>query len=181
MAATVTIRRWTGSVSSPTKTNITSTNTRANAEDAHSISGTNNSILIPAAGSNFSYWVSTRLSVDAIQSGTVDNIRWFTDGTNNFGTGVTCVGNIASNYIQATGTPGQTGTELSTNTYSTLSAPPVDVFSFSSSFPQNIPGSTSQVSDLGSFFVYQIQVASSASAGATASETFTWRYDDTSA
>ena len=71
MAATVTIRRWTGSSGAPTKTNITSINTRANAEDAHSTAGTSNSILIPTSGTNYSYWVATRLSVDAITGGTV--------------------------------------------------------------------------------------------------------------
>ncbi len=68
MAATVTIRRWTGSSGAPTKTNITSINTRANAEDAHSTAGTSNSILIPTSGTNYSYWVATRLSVDASQA-----------------------------------------------------------------------------------------------------------------
>lgn len=181
MAATLTIRRWTGGSSSPIKTNITSINTRANAEDAHSSSGTTNSILIPAVGSNYSYWVVTRLSVDSISSGTVDNLRWYTDGTNNFGTGVACTGNSATSYIQAIGTPGQSGIQLTQSSYSGLSASPVDVFSFTSSSPKNVTGSTTSVGDLGDFFVYQIEVSSSAAAGATAQETFTWKYDDTSA
>lgn len=181
MAATVTIRRWTGGVSGPTKTNITSINTRANAEDAHSISGTSNSILVPAVGSNYSYWVVTRLAVDVISSGTVDNLRWYTDGTNNFGTGVTCVGNTAGTYNQATGTPGQTGTQLTTGNYVGLAGEPTDVFAFTSSSPKTIAGSASSVGDLGDFFVYQMVVGSSAQSGATAQETFTWKYDDTSA
>lgn len=181
MAATVTIRRWTGGVGSPTKSDITSINTRANAEDAHSISGTTNSILVPAAGSNYSYWVVTRLSVDAVSSGTVDNLRWYTDGTNNFGTGVTCIGNTATGYTQATGTLGQSGTQLTKGNYASLSAEPVDIFSFTAASPKSVSGSTTATGDLGDFFVYQLVIGSSAQSGATASETFTWKYDDTSA
>lgn len=181
MAATVTIKRWTGSTGGPTKTNITSINTRANAEDSHSTTGITNSILIPAAGFNYSYWVATRLSVDAITSGTVDNLRWYTDGTNNFGTGVSCMGNSATAYVQATGTPGQTGTQLTTDNYSTLTSSPLDVFTFTSTSPKSVPGSTGNTGDLGDFFVYQIEIGSNAQTGATAQETFTFKYDDTSA
>jgi hypothetical protein len=180
MAATVTIRRWTGSSGSPTKTNITSINTRANAEDTHTTAGTTNSILIPAAGSNYSYWVSTRLSIDAITAGTVDNLKWYTDSTNNFGTGVTCIGNDADTYVQATGTPGQTGIELTVVNHTGLTAAPVDVFTFVVGTPKSVTGSGSSVGDVGDQFVYQIVVGTTAASGATAQETFTWKYDDTS-
>lgn len=180
MAATVTIRRWTGSTGTPTKTDITGINTRANAADSHSTAGTSNSILVPAAGTNYSYWVSTRLSVDAITAGTVDNLRWYTDGTNNFGTGITCMGNSASSYVQATGTPGQTGTQLTTGNYASLSTDPVNVFTLTTASPAAISGTTTSTGDLGDFFVYQIEVGSTAASGATASETFTWKYDDSS-
>ena len=179
MAATVTIRRWTGSTGSPTKTDITSINTRANAEDAHSTAGTTNSVLIPAAGSNYSFWVATRLSVDAITSGTVNNIKWYTDGSNNFGTGVTAIGNTATSYVQATGTTGTTGTQLTTGNYSTVTTP-VDPFTFTSGSPKSVSGTTSTTGDVGDFFVYQIVVGTTAASGASAQETFTWQYDDTS-
>lgn len=181
MAAAVVITRWTGDSNSPTKVNITGINTRANAEDAHTISGTTNSILVPAVGFNYSYWVSTRLSISAINQGTVDNLRWYTDGTNNFGTGITCIGNSASSYTQATGTTGQTGIQLNPSVYPSLASSPVDVFSFTSSSPKSVPGSASSAGDFGDFFVYQIEVASSAQSGATSQEVFTWKYDDTSA
>ena len=118
--------------------------------------------------------------MDAISAGTVDNIKWYTDGTNNFGTGVTSVGNTATSYVQATGTAGTSGTQLTTGNYSSLDATPVDVFSLTSGSPQSVTGTTTTTGDLGSFFVYQIVVGTTASSGATASETFTWKYDDTS-
>lgn len=180
MPATVTIRRWTGSTGSPTKTNITGINTRANAEDAHSTAGTTNPIQIPSTGTNYSFWVATRLSVDTAPTGTINNIRWYTDTGNGFGTGVTCKMNTATSYIQATGTNGETGTQLTTSAYSTLAGSPTDAFAFSSGSPKAVTGTiTASTGDLGDFVVYQIEVASTASPGATPTETFTWRYDET--
>jgi hypothetical protein len=72
MAATVLVRRLTGA--GPTATDITSINTRANAEDAHSTAGTTNPIQIPAAGTNYSYWVVTRLDVTAGTYTTINNL-----------------------------------------------------------------------------------------------------------
>lgn len=180
MAAVISIRRWSGPASHPTKTDITGVNTRANTEDSHSSSGTANCLLIPAIGKNFSYWVSTRLYIESISKGTIDNIRWFTDGTNNFGTAVACVGNTADSYTPASGIPGQTGLELSLSNCPTLTSEPVDIFSFTPSSPKNLTGSAAKTGDVGQFLVYQIQVGSAAQTGATAQETFTFKYDDTS-
>lgn len=178
MSATVLIRRLTGA--GPTLTDITSINTRANAEDAHSTAGTSNSVLVPASGTNYSFWVVTRLDVTAITGGTVNNIKWYTDGSNNFGTGVTCKGNTATSYVQATGTTGTSGTQLTTGNYSTVTTP-VDVFTFTSGSPKSVTGSTSAVSaTFADPFVYQIEVGTTASSGASAQETFTYQYDDTS-
>ena len=184
MAATVTIRRWHGA--GPTKTDITSINTRANAEDAHSTAGTTNPIQIPAAGSNYSYWVTTRLSADSSPAGTINNIKWYTDGGNGFGTGVTAtVGSVpsASGYTQATGTPGTTGTELLVANYTGFTpSPGGDPFAFTTGSPKSITGTISNPStgDFGDFVVYQIVVGTTAGPGATTTqETLTWKYDET--
>ena len=179
MAATVLIRRLTGA--GPTATDITSINTRANAEDAHSTAGTSNPIRVPTSGSNYSYWVVTRLDATVSPDGTIDNINWYTDGANGFGTGVTCVGNTATGYVQATGTPGTTGTELTTGNYATLSAAPVDVFTHTSGSPKSVSGSISNptTGQFGDRFVYQIVVGTTAGPGATNSETWTWQFDET--
>lgn len=178
MPATVQIHRLTGA--GPTSTNITGINTRANAEDAHTTAGTSNSILVPGAGTSYSYWVTTQLNVTAITGGTVNNLRWYTDSSNNFGTGVTCKAQNATSYVQATGTPGDSGTQLTTGNHAGLSGAPVDAFTFTSGSPKSLTGSTSTTGLFGDRMVYQIEVASTASSGATAQETFTWKYDDTS-
>jgi hypothetical protein len=179
MAATVTIRRHTGA--GPTKTDITSINTRANAEDAHTTAGTTNPIQIPAAGTNYSYWVCTRLSVDVTMAGTINNLKWYTDGTISFGTGVTCKMNTATGYVQATGTAGTTGIQLTTGNYATLAGAPTDAFAFTSGSPKSVTGTMSNPStgDLGDYVVYQVEVGTTAGPGATPSETFTFKYDET--
>lgn len=178
MAATILIRRLTST--GPTLTDITSINTRANAEDNHTTAGTSNSVLIPTSGSNYSFWVVTRLDCTAITAGTVNNIKWYTDGTNNFGTGVTALGNTATAYTQATGTTGTTGIVLNATNYTTVTTP-VDPFSFTSGSPKSVTGSTTTTSStFADMFVYQLVVGTTAASGASAQETFTWQYDDTS-
>lgn len=181
MAATVTIRRWTGPATGPTKSDITGINTRANAQDAHETADVDNPVQKPTTGSKYSYWVSTRLSADSSPAGTIDNLRWFTDGANGFGTGITCNGQTATSYVQATGTLGDTGTQLTTGNHSGLTAAPVNAFTFTSGSPKTLTGSISNptTGDFGDFFVYQMAVSTAAGPGASATETFTFRYDET--
>lgn len=185
MAANVQIKRFTGAAPG-TGTNITGINTRANAEDAHSTAGTSNPVRIPSSGTNYSYWVSTRLDATTAPTGTINNLRWFTDGTNNFGTGITCVGQTANagadaGYRQATGTPGTTGTQLTTGNHTGLTGAPVNVFTFTSGSPKTLVGSISNPTTgvFGDFFIYQLEIISTASPGSSAQETFTFRYDET--
>ncbi len=175
MSATVLIRRLTGA--GPSATDITSINTRANAADAHTTGDTASPISVPAAGTNYSYWVVTRLDATVGPSGTIDNLRWYTDGGNGFGTGVTCKGNEATGYTQATGVTGN-GTQLTVGNYATVTTP-VDVFTFTSGSPKSLAGSTSSTGQFGSRFVYQIEVGTTAGPGVTSAETFTWKYDET--
>lgn len=181
MPATVDITRTTGATGSPTIGIITNINTRANAFDSNTTADTTNPIQIPASGNNYSYWVSTRLTCSVSPAGTINNLRWYTSGTNPFGTGVTVQFGEASSYVQATGTPGQTGTALSTSAYSTLLAAPVNPFTYTSSSPYSLTGSLSNPSTgaFGNWIIYQIVVASTTLPGPTAQASFTWKYDET--
>ena len=179
-------RRLTGAAPATT-TDITSINTRLNAEDAHSTAGTTNPIRVPSTGTNYSYWATTQLFYSGTATGTINNIEWFTDGGNGLGTGVTLVvspANItgtATGYVQATGTAGTTGLVLSTGNYSTLTTAPVNAFSYTTGAPLTIGGSVTDPNSqaIGSAVVLQVVVATTAAAGATPQETMTWRYDTT--
>ena len=192
MVATVKIMRWTGDSGSPTKTDITAgttegeANTVANACDTHQQTalGSANPIRIPPSGTNYSYWVCTRLSADVSPATKIDNIRWYTDGANNFGTGVGAVAASASTYVQASGTPGVTGLTLNDSNYSTLDVGtdglPEDAFSFTSASPLSVNGEINNpdTGDFGDFVVYQLTIDDTAEAGATGQETFVWLYDE---
>ena len=129
--------------------------------------------------------MNTRLSADVTPSGTINNIRWYTDGANGFGTGVTCKVATANTYGQASGTTGDTGDQLTVANYgdgvNDLNGAPADAFTKTSGSPQSVSGSITNPStgDFGDFVVYQIEVGATASPGATPAETFTWLYDET--
>lgn len=185
MSATVTIRRHTGTAGSQTKTDITGGTAVASTSDSPS-PGSANPIPIPVSGTKYSYWVSTRLSVDVTPAGTIDNLKWFADGANGFGTGVACNGADASTgsnagYREAGGTPGDTGTQLTTGNHSGLDGSPADVFTYTTGSPKALGGTISNPStgDVGDFFVWQLAVGSTAGPGLSPAETFTFRYDET--
>lgn len=176
MAAVVDINRLTGA--GPTLTAITSINTRANADDAHSTGSTANPVRIPsAAGYNYSFWVSTQLEVISGLLGTINNLKWFSGG--GIGAGIGIIGEVASAYVQATGTIGETGIELTQGNHASLSSAPVDIFTFTSGAPKTVPGSTSSTGAFGDIFTYQFKVDQTASPGTTAQPAFTWSYDET--
>lgn len=184
MAATVTIRRWTGASGGTESASRTAI--RSSSSDNDYTTETTNPIIIPVSGTNYGFWVSTRLNAGTSPTGTINNLRWNSDGTNSQGTGVTCVGqeaNVGANagYRQATGTVGTTGNVLNTTNHTGLTGAPVDVYGLTSGSPKSLAGSISNPTTgaFGSFFVYQIAVASTAGAGTLTNETYTWRYDET--
>ncbi len=186
MVAIVQIVRKTGASGAITVTDITGINSRANAYDGHSTGDISNAIQIPAAGTNYSFWVTTRLKCTVTPAGTINNLRWFTDGTGSFGTGITCKVAKASTgadagYRQATGTVGQTGTQLTQVNHTGLDAAPVDAFTKTDASPLALTGSISNPStgEFGDHVVYQLEVGTTAGSGATSQETFTFRYDET--
>lgn len=180
----VEIHRLTGA--GPTGTDITSINTRLNAEDAHTADGADNPVRIPASESNFSYWCVTRLYYDGgPDTGTINNIKWYTDGGNGLGTGVSLNVATAGAYDQASGTPGESGDELTVAAYGNgttdLDAEPSNAFAYTSGSPLSVGGSVTDPEDeyFGDFVVMQLEVGSTASPGATSSEAMTWLFDTT--
>lgn len=182
MVATVLIIRKTNTDGLSTD-DITGINTRANTTDAHTTADTANPIQIPTDGATKrSYWVVTRLETTVAPDTLIDNIEWFSDGSNTYGTGIGNIGETATDYTQATGTAGDEGQELNTANYTSLTTDPVDVFGFTSASPNVVAGSTTDAEEFGDMMIYQVTVTSDAGAGVRPSggpETFTWRFDET--
>lgn len=182
MPATVKIMRWTGASGSPTKTDITGTTNRAaTADDPNP--GTNNPIPVPTgSGTNYSFWVVTRLSATVAAAVSITNIKWYTDGTNSLGTGVSLNVSRSTDYVQATGTVGTSGNVLTSANYSSNLSPTaaVNAFQYTSSSPLSVNGSIGATTgDFGDFVIYQVAVVSTAGPGITTAETITWQYDET--
>lgn len=182
MAATVQIHRYTGA--GPTDEGSI-TQSRFSTSDNHYTTETTNPIPIPTAGTNYSFWMPTRIYAATTPSGTINNVKWYTDGTNSW-TGVTLEVGTSSAYSQATGTTGTTGDELTDTNYSggTLSPtnPTADnAFGYTSGSPLSVTGSISNPSTgaFGDYVILQLSVGSTASAGTLGTETITWQYDET--
>lgn len=181
MSATVQIKERTGASGGPTDTDITSANSRYLLADSYSASATSTPCIIPAAGTNYSYWKSRFLNCTVSPAGTIDTIKYYTDGSNSYGTGVTEKISTASSlaYVQATGTA-TSGTQL-TNANYTGSGTPVNTFSYNSGAALSVTGSisnptTGKISD---FWVEQLEVASTAAPGVIGAETKTITYNET--
>jgi len=183
MAATVVIAVYTGADPGASADVTSASVTMGTSDEAPNASA----IPIPSSGSNHSYWGTFALVATAAPDNALDNLFWYTDGTNSFGTGVTGIVITASAYVIANGTAGSSGVLLSSTCHGGLSgcstdaATASDMFLYTSSCKLTITGSiaatTGSVGD--KFVVDQLSVISTAGAGNTVEETLTFEFDET--
>lgn len=171
MAATVSVKEAT----STGPTNTTVTNVRFCTADV-SNDTTTYPLVKPSSGTNYSYVKWLRLNADTSPTGTINNVKFYTDGANGFGTGVTVKGITTATYSQATGTSGTTG-DLSSTVYTSGT----DVFTYTSASPLSVTGTITNPSTgiITNYVAMQMALSTSVSAGTLTAETFTWRYDET--
>ena len=111
-------------------------------------------------------------------TGTLNNIKVYSDGALGWGTGWGLSVATASTYTQAAGTSGVSGTLVSTGNYSGLTGLAAAA-TYTSAAPLSVGGTlTATTGKASDFVVYQGSVASTASPGTPASETLTIRYDE---
>ena len=172
MAATISVKQGTGA----TPTNTTITNLRLKTADDPSGTDTTYPLVKPSAGTNYSYVAWLRLNADTTPTGTINNVKIFTDGTSGYGTGVTLKGITTATYAQATGTQGTSG-DLSSTVYTSGT----DMFTYTTSAPLAVTGSLTNPSTgiISNYVAMQMALATTVVAGTLTAETFTWRYDET--
>lgn len=175
MAATVDFREWNGTVGSPTKTVKTSSTVRMKAIDSASVDA-NNPLPKPSTGNitrSYEKWL--RLYIGATgPTGQITSPRWYTDGANGFGTGI-------SLYVRTTN-PGVYAQPAKP----TSDAAGTDAFTYTSGSPKaldsvNAGPFSGTALDIADYLVMWMSLADTVTApqNTTASETITFAWDET--
>jgi hypothetical protein len=177
MTAPVVIRRWVGPSTGPILEDVTDGNTRHITADIHVASGTE----YPIPAGNNGYWVTNRLFSGEAPAGSITNVLMFTSGTPAIPPDVAVVGQAASAYVQATGTPGVSGDELTTTNHTALLSAPSSIYGWTVDAPLSLPGSLVNPAsgDIASFFVYQVQLPSTIPGGDSNQDTIMYQWDET--
>ena len=176
--ATIKIFRYTGTT--PDEHDITSQNTLLQAADIHETEAASNPIVVPETGENMSFWASARLRVtENEQNHTINNMKWYTDGSNDLGTGLNVDVALASAYDQAVGDEGVAGSAIDGNHGHIISAP-ADAFNYTSESPLDIDAtapSTTGTGDIGDYVVCQGKVGASNLGGESNQEEVVFQWD----
>lgn len=176
MAAVYTVERGTGAASWATVTNV-----RLRTDDTNVQDLTNS---VPIAGVlKRSYWANIRLEFSGT-FGQIDNIRHFSDSSIDWTMGSsgglfsssTPAGITDANYVQATGTPGDTGDELVAN-HANVSAK-TNIDSHTSGSPLTVDAGPYTSADNSNHVALQVDVDTDATLGLQTQETLTWRVDE---
>jgi hypothetical protein len=167
MAATMEIHEMSGADAGTDKTSGT-----IRFKDADNATvDTNNPLVVPAADTIYSYTKKLRAYMEDAPTTQVSNLRWYSDGTSGFGTGVAVtVKNIGTTF----------GTQ-----YKTAMADGADLFGKTSAAPLDGDGTDAGPfvpadvdTYVGDIIELQMSVASTASHGALTAETLTFAYDE---
>lgn len=178
MVATVLINEWNGSSTGPAQTNKTAGTIRfKNADDA--VVDTADRLIIPAAGQEYSFGKWIRLEISVAPSVDIDNIRAYSDGANNFGTGVKAWyavrGTYATPGIPAEGNDPPKGPGTTVNMldfFLRVSTAPIDMDAINA-------GPFTTTGDIADWLVMVMEAETSAVQGQTPTEPLTWAYDET--
>lgn len=167
MAATIQIHEMSAL---ETGVNKTSGTVRFKAADNSTVDA-NDPIVIPGSGSVYSYTKKLRPYMEAPPNTNISNLRWYTDGGNGFGTGVTA-------------TCKNLGVTWGAN-YNTQMSGGSDLFGKTSGSPLDGDGTDTgpfvpadDNSYIGDLIELQLAVASTATNGALTAETLTLAWDE---
>jgi hypothetical protein len=146
-----------------------------------------NPIPVPPSGTNYSRWKQLYLKVTGGTFTQIDNIRFYSDGTN-YGTGITL--KVGLQFpTNNSGAPGS-GYEVADTdeqdmvTYHGGITSDGDAFSYTSGSPLSGPSISESgsvidaVNEMSNYIVFQLEVVNGASAGDLNDETLTLKYDE---
>lgn len=168
MAATVDIRSYHGTVADA-GTDVAGGAVRYKMADNDTVDA-NNPIPIPGAGTEYSWIKHFAFYASVAPSNTVSNCKFYTDGANGLGTGVSLKVKI-STYLNPTANANTllTGTADAFTTYYNGTTNYLAV-------PGSIGAATGKITT--DYIQSQLNVASTASQGSTPTETLTFQFDE---
>lgn len=166
MAATIEIRSYHGATPDG-GTDKAGGSVRFKAADDDTVDA-NNPIAIPGAGTAYSYLKHFRFYAATSPSNTINNLKFYMDGANGFGTGVSlqCKQEVGYTDPLALGSADATGC--------------TDAFTYTAGSALTITGSISNPATgaFGNYLKVQMTVANTAGQGTTNSENMTFAYDE---
>jgi hypothetical protein len=151
----------------------------------------NDKLIIPVEGTNYSLWKQIYLYCDNADSHTLDNLKFYSDGTNSFGTGVDLeVGlqfplkdHSSSEGYELPTLTGDSGDEMVAG--HTIITSKASVFNYTSAAPLTGPSISeagnviNAAGETSNYLVLQMDVASTATPGELpVDETLTIQYDE---
>lgn len=147
---------------------------------------TNYKLTVPAAGTIYSYYKHIFLKCDAnADTHTINNVKIYSDGTNSLGTGVDVMVGL---QFPTKNSGATTGYELANNANELVAehggiTTDASIFNYNSGAGLSVSISESgsvinAANETTNYVVMQMNVASTASPGATTNETITWSYDE---
>lgn len=173
MAATVLIREKNGA--GETATDKTSGTIRFKKADNATVD-LNNPLVVPAAGFDLSYEKWLRMNISVAPATQIDNLRMYTDGANNYGTGIKLFAAPIAAYVQPV-TP-VTSNDPPLHAGTTF----VDVFTHTSGSPLDMDnlnaGPFTTTGDIGNYLILVMQVTTTASQGVKSAESLTFSWDE---
>lgn len=171
MAATIQIHELTSDADTGVDKTSGTVRFKNVASTTSTTADTSDPIPIPAADSNYSYVKKLRAKMTGAPGTNVSNFRWYTDGNNGFGTGITVnVKNIGTTF----GTHYQTAMSGGSNLFGYTSGSPLDGDGTDAG-PFTSSDNNTYIGDI---IELQMAVASTASSGAKTAETLTLAYDE---
>jgi len=171
MAATIQIHEMT----TDADTGVNKTSGTVRFKDAASTTSTavdtSNPVLVPTAGTNYSYVKKLRAYMDAPPDVNITDMKWYSDGTSGLGTGIA----ISAKNL---------GTTFGTH-YKTEMSGGADLFTYTSASPLDGDGTDAgpfvpadDNTYIGDIIELQMSVASTASNGQKGPETVTLAYSE---
>ncbi len=171
MAATIQIHEMTTNADTGVDKTSSTVRFKAVASTTSTAVDASDPLVVPGSGTNYSYVKKLRAYMEAPPNTNISNMRWYSDGSSGFGTGVACT---AKNLGTTFGTFYNTAMSGGSSLFGYTSGSPLD--GDGTDTGPFVPADDNTY--IGDIIELQISVASTASNGALSAETLTLAWDE---